>query len=264
MKEGNEFPKRSFASYIDKKQRQRFWHIKYIIVFTAVALVFFGVIAVFCRLNKTDKPVDGGYVIDSDYTFDDIPSYSGEPYCVLNNNIPMFQETNTTEAFEMYSNLDSLGRCGTAYANICKELMPTEERGEIGQVTPSGWNQEKYPGIVDSNPPYLFNRCHLIGYQLSGENANENNLITGTRYFNVQGMLPFENKVREYIDQNPKNHVLYRVTPIYKEKELVARGVVMEAWSVEDSGQEICFNVFVFNIQPGIEINYEDGSSWEQ
>ena len=145
-----------------------------------------------------------------------------------------------------------------------KELMPTEERGEIGQVTPSGWNQEKYPGIVDSNPPYLFNRCHLIGYQLSGENANENNLITGTRYFNVQGMLPFENKVREYIDQNPKNHVLYRVTPIYKEKELVARGVVMEAWSVEDSGQEICFNVFVFNIQPGIEINYEDGSSWEQ
>lgn len=138
--------------------------------------------------------------------------------------------------------------------------MLTEERGEIGHIQPSGWNQEKYRGIVDSSPAYLYNRCHLIGYQLTGENDNEKNLITGTRYFNVEGMLPFENSVREYID-NTGNHVLYRVTLIYEGKNLVASGVVMEAWSVEDNGKGVCFNVFVYNVQPGIRIDYADGSS---
>ena len=188
----------------------------------------------------------------------EIPDYAGEIYLTINNNIPYFDEKDyTTESFEIYSKLDNLGRCGVAYANICKEIMPTEERNDINEVKPTGWIQKKYDG------EYLYNRCHLIGHQLAGEDANELNLITGTRYFNVTGMLPFENKVADYIRENAENHVLYRVTPIFKENNLVANGVLMEAYSVEDNGKGVSFNVFVYNVQPGINIDYSTGKSWK-
>lgn len=193
------------------------------------------------------------------YTLDDLPAYSGSPYVVLNENQPDFPEEDyTTNSFETYSPLDELGRCGTAYANIGTDLMPTEERGSIGQVKPSGWHTVKYD-CVDGK--YLYNRCHLIGYQLSGENANEENLITGTRYLNVEGMLPFEDQVADYV-QETGNHVLYRVTPVYEGEDLVAGGVVMEAESVEDDGQGVRFCVYVYNVQPGVSIDYTTGDSW--
>lgn len=194
------------------------------------------------------------------YTLDSIPEYSGQPYVTLNGNKPDFHPGDMTdEPFEYYSDLDLWGRCGVAYANICEEIMPTEPRGEIGQVKPTGWHTVKYD-CVDGK--YLYNRCHLIGYQLAGENANEKNLITGTRYMNVEGMLPFENMVDDYVDETG-NHVLYRVTPVFNGMELVARGVQMEALSVEDDGEGICFNVYVYNVQPGVTIDYATGESWE-
>lgn len=190
---------------------------------------------------------------------DEIPEYTDEIYVIINNNIPYFDESEyTTSPFERYSDLDEKGRCGVAYANICTEIMPTGEREDISDVKPTGWKQEKYDG------EYLYNRCHLIGYQLAGENANERNLITGTRYFNVEGMLPFENEVAEYIDNNPSNHVLYRVTPIFEGDDLLAEGVQIEAYSVEDEGKGICFNVFVYNVQPGIHIDYTTGENWKE
>lgn len=196
----------------------------------------------------------------TDYVFDlsSVPEFSGEPYVVLNGNEPMFSEEEyVEEPFELYSDLDGLGRCGTAYANICRELMPTEKRGDIGSVKPSGWQTVKYD-FVDGK--YLYNRCHLIGFQLAGENANEKNLITGTRYMNVQGMLPFENMVADYVKET-KNHVLYRVTPIFEGENLVASGVVMEAASVEDEGEGVLFHVYVYNNQPGTAIDYATGES---
>lgn len=188
-----------------------------------------------------------------------IPDYSGSPYIELNGNVPEFSaEELTTKSFENYGNLDSLGRCTVCTACIGKDLMPTEDREGIGSVKPTGWHTVKYNGVVDGN--YLYNRCHLIGYQLSGENANEQNLITGTRYLNVEGMLPFENMVADYITETG-NHVLYRVTPVYEGENLVASGVVMEAQSVEDQGEGIQFHVYCYNVQPGVVINYADGSS---
>ena len=196
----------------------------------------------------------------------EIPEHTENPYVEVNNNNPYFTEEDyTTQEFEKYSEWDSLGRSGVAYANICKEIMPRadEERGEIGNIKDlSGWVQKRYDNLIKDK--YLYNRCHLIGWQLAGENANKNNLITGTRYLNTEGMLPFENKVADYIDNNKSNHVLYRVTPIYKENNLLANGVQMEAWSVEDKGQGVCFNVYCYNVQPGIVINYETGDSHEQ
>ena len=189
-----------------------------------------------------------------------IPEYSGNPYVELNGNVPYFtDEELSTTAFELYSELDSLGRCGACYANVCKEIMPTEERGSIGMVKPTGWHTVKYDCITDR---YLYNRCHLIGYQLAGENANEKNLITGTRYLNVDGMLPFENEVADYVDETD-NHVLYRVTPVFSDDNLVASGVIIEAKSVEDKGAGVQFNVYCYNVQPGISIDYIDGQSWE-
>ena len=189
-----------------------------------------------------------------------IPEYSGNPYVELNGNVPYFtDEELSTTAFELYSELDSLGRCGACYANICKEIMPTEERGSIGMVKPTGWHTVKYDCITDR---YLYNRCHLIGYQLAGENANEKNLITGTRYLNVDGMLPFENEVADYVDETD-NHVLYRVTPVFSDDNLVASGVIIEAKSVEDKGAGVQFNVYCYNVQPGISIDDIDGQSWE-
>lgn len=185
---------------------------------------------------------------------------SSEAYTVVNNNVPTFTEEEiTTESFEFYSDLDELGRCGVAEACIGTDIMPTEKRGEIGQIKPSGWHTVKYPEYISDR--YLYNRCHLIGYQLTGENANEKNLITGTRYLNVTGMLPFENEVADYI-KSTGNHVMYRVTPYFKGNELVARGVFMEAYSVEDNGEGVSFNVYCYNVQPYISINYATGDSW--
>ena len=190
-----------------------------------------------------------------------IPQYSGKAYAVINNNIPFFAEEDyTTESFETYSELDFLGRCGVAYANVGRDLMPTEKRGDIGSIKPTGWQQAKYEGIVESNPPYLYNRCHLIAYCLTAENANEKNLITGTRYMNVEGMLPFEEQVARYLDRND-NHVLYRATPIFDGNNLLADGVLMEAYSVEDHGAGIQFCVYVYNVQPGINIDYKTGKN---
>ena len=189
----------------------------------------------------------------------DVPEFSGEPYVVINDNEPSFPaEDFTSEGFEEYSPLDDLGRCGVAYANVGLETMPTEERGSISNVKPTGWQSVQYD-FVDGKS--LYNRCHLIGFQLTGENANRQNLITGTRYMNVDGMLPFENLVADYVKET-ENHVLYRVTPIFEGDNLVASGVQMEAQSVEDKGEGVCFNVYVYNNQPGVTIDYATGDSW--
>ncbi len=191
----------------------------------------------------------------------EIPPYSGEPYVEINGNIPFFTEDDLiTVAYEQYAQLDSLGRCGVTEACIGKELMPTEERESISSVKPSGWVNVPYD-FVDGR--YLYNRCHLIGFQLSGENANKNNLITGTRYMNTEGMLGFENEVAEYVKATG-NHVMYRVTPIFEGDNLVASGVLMEAYSVEDKGSGVCFNIYTYNVQPGVEIDYATGVSWEK
>lgn len=191
-------------------------------------------------------------------TIKDIPEYSGSPYIAINDNQPSFTSDDyTTTAFEKYAELDYLGRCGVTYACVGVEIMPTEDRGSIGQVKPTGWVTAKYD-FVDGK--YLYNRCHLIGFQLTGENANTQNLITGTRYMNTEGMLPFENMIADYVKET-ENHVLYRVTPIFDGENLVARGVQMEAYSVEDDGEGICFNVYCYNVQPGVIIDYATGKS---
>ncbi len=188
-----------------------------------------------------------------------LPDYNGSPYVIINNNVPYFKDEElTTEPFETYHSLDILGRCGPAYACVGRELMPTDKRESISEVKPSGWHSAKYDFI---DQEFLYNRCHLIGFQLTGENANEENLITGTRYLNVEGMLPFENKVAEYI-RKTGNHVLYRVTPIFEGGNLLASGVLMEAQSVEDNGYGVMFNVYIYNVQPGVEIDYGTGESW--
>lgn len=190
-----------------------------------------------------------------------VPEYTGSASVVINNNVPFFnadEKAAGTSSFETYSELDDLRRCGTAYACIGKGIMPTEERGQIGMVKPTGWHTVKYD-CVDGK--YLYNRCHLIAYCLAGENANEKNLITGTRYLNIEGMLPYETLTAKYMDNNPDNHVLYRVTPVFIGNELVARGVLMEGYSVEDNGAGVNFCVFCYNVQPSVEINYTDGES---
>ena len=189
----------------------------------------------------------------------EIPEYTGNAYAVINDNVPYFADNElSTTSYEYYSDLDSLGRCGVCVASIGQDIISTEDRGEIGSVKPSGWQTVKYPGIVEGN--YLYNRCHLLGFQLTAENANVNNLITGTRYMNVEGMLPFENMVADYVKETGY-HVMYRVTPVFDGDNLVASGVLMEAKSVEDNGNEILFNVFCYNIQPGITIDYASGKS---
>lgn len=209
--------------------------------------------------NQSDEQPAGHKATENMGVLSDIPTYAGHPYVTINNNEPYFAESElTADPFETYSELDNLGRCGTAYANVCREIMPTEERGKIGMVKPTGWHTAKYD-FVDGQ--YLYNRCHLIGYQLSAENANERNLITGTRYLNIQGMLPFENLTADYVRET-NNHVLYRVTPIFEKDYLLALGVQMEALSVEDNGNGIKFNVFCYNVQPGVGIDYATGDSW--
>ncbi len=221
--------------------------------FYLVIITLFGMLAAGCT-GGTESTGSQDYVSDVSM----VPDFLGEPYIELNGNEPLFtQEDYVTEPFELYSDLDGLGRCGVAYANICRELMPTEKREAISSVKPSGWRSAKYD-FVDGK--YLYNRCHLIGFQLAGENANKRNLITGTRYMNVQGMLPFENMVADFVKETDY-HVLYRVTPVFKDDNLVASGVVMEASSVEDEGEGVSFHVYVYNNQPGVAIDYATGES---
>ena len=230
-----------------KKQQALSWQQLLIVLVLALASLaytyFFG-------------PLQTGATVN----LDSIPAYSGQAYVAVNGNRPFFTETEYTEtSYETYSPLDSLGRCGPAEANVGQDLMPTEKRGAIGSVKPTGWQVSKYD-FVDGK--YLYNRCHLIGYQLTAENANSQNLITGTRYLNVTGMLPFENMVADYVKET-NNHVLYRVTPLFDGEDLVAKGVLMEAWSVEDGGEGVCFNVYCYNVQPGVTIDYATGDNWE-
>lgn len=209
-----------------------------------------------CELNIPTAPATSAAPV----SLEDIPAYTGSPYIAINGNQPEFEEGDlSSESFETYSPLDSLGRCGPAYACIGQDLMPTEDRESISGVHPTGWVQAEYDTVDGGS---LYNRCHLIGFQLTGENANEENLITGTRYMNVEGMLPFENLVADYVKETG-NHVLYRSTPVFEGDNLVASGVVMEALSVEDDGEGVCFHVYVYNVQPGIEIDYATGKSWE-
>ena len=232
----------------------------YIAVISLLLALALGVVYNFESIeNKlSDSTFDNTSEVVNNISVLDIPDYSGYNYIVLNNNEPEFDETvDISESFEKYSELDELGRAGVAISNIGKDLMPTEKRGSIGMIKPTGWHTVKYD-IVDGK--YLYNRCHLIGYQLTGENANPKNLITCTREMNTKGMLDFENSVAFYIKKT-NNHVLYRVTPIYKDDNLLASGVKIEAKSVEDNGEGIKFNVFVYNIQTGINIDYKTGGS---
>lgn len=238
-----------------KDSSKKKMNLKQILTMAITIILFIGLIYI-------DNNVDilNEVTVENYNSINEIPEYSGQIYVKINNGKPYFTEEDyTTESFEKYSDLDEKGRCRVAYANICKEIMPPDgdQRGDISSIKPTGWVQRKYNG------EYLYNRCHLIGHQLSDEDANELNLITGTRYFNVNGMLPFENKVADYIEKHKSNHVLYRVTPIFKGNNKLASGVEIEAYSVEDGGKEICFNVYVYNIQPGITINYETGESKE-
>ena len=206
-------------------------------------------------IRETKPSVTNTNIIQLDY----IPPYSGTAYIEINGNSPFFTPDDyTTSSYEYYSDLDSLGRCGVAYACVGKVLLPTEKRGEIGMIKPSGWHTVRYDDLISDK--YLYNRCHLIAYELSGENANEKNLITGTRYMNIEGMLPFENKVHDYVE-NTGNHVLYRSTPIFEDNNLIANGVLLEGFSVEDNGNDISFCVYCYNVQPGIDIDYTTGDS---
>lgn len=208
--------------------------------------------------TETDPPVATTPAAVT-FSLSDVPEYSGKAFVVLNDHQPYFTSEEITDiSFESYSPLDELGRCGPAFACVGIDIMPTEERGSIGMVKPSGWHTVRYNGVVDGN--YLYNRCHLIGYQLTGENANTQNLITGTRYLNIEGMLPYENLIAEYVEDTG-NHVLYRVTPIFEGDDLLATGVLMEGMSVEDEGADVCFCVFAYNVQPGIVIDYATGES---
>ena len=243
-----------------KNQKLNIWQY----IFAVVILIC---ISIYGYINQNVTPensVNNYNLNNQNIIFDlyTIPKYSSKPYVEINNNIPYFTEEDlTAEVFEKYSELDSLGRSGVAIANICKEIMPSKdaERGEIGGVKPTGWVQKRYDNLIKDK--YLYNRCHLIGWQLAGEDANKNNLITGTRYLNTEGMLPFENEVAEYINKNENNHVLYRVTPIFEGNNLLVSGVEMEAWSVEDNGKGVHFNVYCYNVQPEIVIDYATGES---
>jgi DNA-entry nuclease len=244
-----------------RKTNKRYREIKQILLLIiAIAIV---VTTYFNRQYiETDNITNTSNNIES-YKLTNVPAYSSEPYAIINNNIPDFEESYfTSNCFENYSNLDELGRCGVAFANLGKETMPSdnEKRTSISNIYPSGWKNKEYDTNLISGG-YLYNRCHLIAYALSAENANEKNLITGTKYLNINGMLPFETKVINYLKENQDKHVLYRVTPIFEGSNLVVSGVQIEAESVEDKGESICFNVYAYNVQPGIKIDYSTGDS---
>ena len=251
-----------------KNKKQNIWELITSIAILICIIIYGYISSNIENTNNTNEHNAENVTTKENITIDlsTIPQYTTSPYIEINNNIPYFNEQDyTTKSFERYSELDELGRSGVAFANICKETMPKEgeERGEISSIKDlSGWVQKRYDNLIKDK--YLYNRCHLIGWQLSAENANKKNLITGTRYLNTEGMLPFENQVAEYIDKNESNHVLYRVTPIYKNNNLLASGVEMEAWSVEDKGKGVCFNVYCYNVQPGIVIDYATGESYAE
>lgn len=234
--------------------------------FLSILLIFILIVSSLCACDFSPDIIEisSGQEMIIPEAYDKVllaSEYNGTPYIEVNNNIPDFSDYDKSKikTFEIYSNLDGYGRCGMAYACISKDTMPNEDRESLSSVTPSGWNNKKYD-FIDGG--WVYNRAHLIGFQLAGEQANELNLITGTRYFNVEGMLPFENMIADYIKET-NNHVLYRVTPIFTDKNLVCEGVLMEAWSIEDEGDGICFNVFCYNVQPRIKINYLNGDNWE-
>lgn len=249
--------------YEVESPKKHHWGILAISLLILIAIVAVSILFALSKINTNSEPVTRKEISQSIVQTNPelIPEFNGFDYVELNNNQPGFSvDDYELISGEYYSSLDYLGRCGVVYANIDASMRPTEERGSIGMIKPSGWNQAKYEGYVDSKPPYLFNRCHLIAYALTGQNANEKNLITGTRYFNASSMLPFEEQVMHYLDKS-NNHVLYRVTPYFKGTELVARGVEIEAYSVEDHGRGVCYHVFVYNYQPNIEIDYLTGDS---
>ena len=266
QKEYEKFWAQSKSGPPNQKKSRRKWPWVLLLVPLCMA-----VIVAVCVLRQKDNlghwPWEVGStrstsVVDS--SPEKIPDYNGHNVIELNSGKPSFTaEDLITITGENYSELDSLGRCGTAVVMLERTMMPSEQRGPIGDVKPTGWVQEKYPGIVDSEPPYLYNRCHLIAYSMTGQNANELNLITGTRYMNATTMLSYEEQVLQYLD-NSDNHVLYRVSPYFKGSELLARGVELEAYSVEDKGKGVCFHVFLYNVQPGIEIDYATGKSRKQ
>lgn len=248
----------------------------YVGVLVAVLVVIFIFTVIYWRDDSDDLYSNNGITDNYDYggedlvintvntstsdVIEEIPDYSGEPWVIVNNNVPYFSESEiTTDSFESYSSLDALGRCGVCWASIGKDLMPVdgESRGDISTIKPSGWVNAKYDFVKGG---YVYNRCHLIGWQLTAENANKENLITGTRYMNIDGMLPFENLVADYI-KDTGNHVMYRVTPDFVDDELVCRGVLMEGYSVEDNGDGILYCVYCYNVQPGVSINYMTGET---
>lgn len=243
------------------KKRYKSKYNLIISIITLIMVILIGYYENNYEIGKNTIQNDTQIAINNEVSFNlnEIPDFDGKtPYVILNNNEPEFPDEDfNINSFEKYSELDSLGRCGVAYANVSKDTMPTEARGDISKVKPTGWHAVRYD-CVDGK--YLYNRCHLIGYQLTAENENKQNLITGTRYLNVEGMLPFENQVAEYI-KTTNGHVLYRVTPIFKDNNLVANGVQMEAKSVEDRGEKVKFNIYAYNVQPNIKINYLTGSS---
>ena len=241
------------TSYGDEKK----WQKRTVALAVCCLIAIIALPAIISALQaKQPSVLETGQYSSRDFS---IPQYSGAAYVEINGNIPFFQESDiTAEAYEEYSPLDRLGRCGPATACLGRETMPTEERGPIGMIRPSGWHTVRYDDLVEDK--YLYHRCHLIAYMLAGENDNARNLITGTGYMNVSGMFPFEREIAGYI-LDSGNHVLYRVTPCFSEDDLVAAGVLMEAYSVEDNGRGVAFNVFVFNVQPGIKIDYKTGNS---
>ena len=231
-----------------------------IVVFTIISFTSCNDSVITLPKNETQKN-QNVILVKGDFDYSKIPEFNGSDSSIdVNNNVPFFtkKEKNTKKSFEKYENLDELGRCGVAVACVGRDIQPTAPRGSIGMIKPSGWHTYRFDDIVDGK--YLYNRCHLIGYQLTGENANVKNLITGTRYLNVEGMLPYENMVDDYLEQYD-NHVMYRVTPVFISNELVARGVLMEAYSVEDKGKGVSFCVFCYNNQPMIDIDYLTGEA---
>ena len=231
-------------------------------ILTLIFFIIIIVIGIYTTNNYKDNENNTNEQLTISYTLDTIPEYSSEPYITINNNMPNFTDEDfKASSFEDYSDLDNYGRCGVAFANLNKYVtMPKkdENRKSLDKIIPSGWQNTEYPKINLAN---LYNKCHLIAFSLSAENANDKNIITGTRYFNISGMTPFENRVRKYLNDNPNKHCLYRVTPIYEGENKLASGITIEAESVEDRGKNICFYVYIYNVQPGVIIDYSTGES---
>ena len=244
---------------MEKKSGILNWKIKMRALAMVICLALTMQFASGCGTTESAQSTqENATTIEETFDFAAVPAYDGKAYVAVNDNVPFFTEEELSSAsYETYGELDPLGRCTVCVASVGQDLMPAEERGHIGAVKPTGWHTVKYD-FVDGK--YLYNRCHLIGYQLTGENANEKNLITGTRYLNIEGMLPFENMVADYVKETDQ-HVMYRVTPVFEGDNLLAAGVLMEGKSVEDNGEGVLFCIFAYNVQPGVSIDYATGES---